>query len=350
MRVLEVTQGLGRGGAERALLQRLVHAPEYFESTIVNLRPELDELHSDKAKVVKFTGGWLRQRFFLRNLVLKDAPDFVIIRTPKDLLNVASWSSRRRRRFRLVYEAHSEVASERTGLLAWVIAKLVQVANSRVDLHIAVSQRVASGELCSDSRQVVVHYLGATVDESVRGILPPVVGVRFIFVGRFVRLKRPEWLVSCVRDLAMEFRKTKSVLTMVGDGPLKTTLQGNLRQWDLDDIVEIIGPIEAPEEAMKTSDVLVIASLREGLPLTVFEAKLMGLRILTTPAGGTAEVLDSEDRVVRDFGKPAFIDALRAELERGPQSDEQRFTILNRSLRFASAKSVSGFYNLLDRS
>jgi glycosyltransferase involved in cell wall biosynthesis len=347
VRVLEVVQGLGQGGAERALLQRLRHAPLDMESILVNLRPELDALSTTEVEIASFSGSWWAQRKFLQDMVNEKLADVIVLRTPRDLLNVASWPLRKRQTVRILYEAHSEVASERRGLTAAIISFLVGMANRRVDHHIAVSRRVAAGDLCRGARQVTVHYLGAEVDIDADAQLSKVRGIRFVSIGRLVRLKRPVWLIERVRDVADEFRASGSKLAIVGDGPLRADAERAVKYWALEDVIEVTGPVVSPDGVLAASDVLVIASTSEGLPLTVFEAKQCGLRVLTTPAGGTSEILGEEDRVTEDFTSENFNDALRLEIHRGQQSIDERKRISRANHEYSARNSAEGFYRIL---
>jgi glycosyltransferase involved in cell wall biosynthesis len=347
VRVLEVVQGLGQGGAERALLQRLRHAPADVESTVVNLRPELDAMFEMEVKTETFSGSWWAQRRFLQNIVRDKVADVIVVRTPRDLLNVASWRLKKRQTARIFYEAHSEVASERSGLTAGVIAFLVGVANRRVDHHIAVSRRVAAGELCRRANRVTVHYMGAEVDNNAEPQLSKVRGTRFVSIGRLVRLKRPVWLIERVRDVAGEFRTSGSKFAIVGEGPLRADAERAVKDWALEDVIEVIGPVVSPDGVLAASDVLVVASTSEGLPLTVFEAKQFGLRVLTTPAGGTSEIVGEEDRVTDDFASESFNNALRSEIHRGQQSIEDRKRVARANQEYSARITAQGFYRIL---
>ncbi len=76
MRVLEVVQGLGRGGAERALLQRIENSPSDVETLIVNLRPSIDALTPPTGTPVLSTESLqLSPRKTLRHAIDSFKPD-----------------------------------------------------------------------------------------------------------------------------------------------------------------------------------------------------------------------------------------------------------------------------------
>jgi glycosyltransferase involved in cell wall biosynthesis len=112
--------------------------------------------------------------------------------------------------------------------------------------------------------------------------LPPMVHTptRLVFAGRFNPQKNLIFLLEVlekVRDL--DWR-----LDLVGDGPLRSELETLSRRLGLAGRVHFYGWV-APEAAitiMRQSDILVLPSLSEGLPLVGVQALGLGLALATS--------------------------------------------------------------------
>jgi glycosyltransferase involved in cell wall biosynthesis len=115
--------------------------------------------------------------------------------------------------------------------------------------------------------------------------------IRAVCVGRLDVLKGHEGLLEAIaqlRDLEGSFR-----LTLVGDGALRPTLEARARELELTDIVAFAGA-RAEEEVMeilRDSDLLVLSSLSEGLPLVLMEAMAFGLPVLAPALSGIPELV-----------------------------------------------------------
>ena len=116
---------------------------------------------------------------------------------------------------------------------------------------------------------------------------PPVV----VSVGR---LKAPKDFVSLVRSLA-EIRPRPFHALIVGDGPDRVAVEKEIRRLDLVREVELLGERRDVSDLLAASDVFVLSSDSEGLPMSILEAMANGLPVVATAVGGVPEVvLDGE--------------------------------------------------------
>ncbi len=102
-----------------------------------------------------------------------------------------------------------------------------------------------------------------------------------LFMGRFVGFKNLPALVQAVRTLSMQ---TKIKLTLVGDGPLKSSLQ----KLHLEGVVEICSPVygEDKRKCFAEHDLLVLPSLTEISPNVALEAHALCLPVLLSKETG----------------------------------------------------------------
>jgi glycosyltransferase involved in cell wall biosynthesis len=81
-------------------------------------------------------------------------------------------------------------------------------------------------------------------------------------------------------------------LLLVGDGPLRAELEGDVQARGLGDIVRFVGLTRDVPDLLAASDIFVLPSLWEGLPMALLEAMAAGLPAVATAVSGTAQVLE----------------------------------------------------------
>ena len=86
-------------------------------------------------------------------------------------------------------------------------------------------------------------------------------------------------------------------LVLLGDGPLRATLEARARASGIGDRVDFAGRIPYGDVPawLAACDLLVLPSFGEGTPLIALEALASGRPVVGTGVGGTAEVLCSEE-------------------------------------------------------
>ena len=77
-------------------------------------------------------------------------------------------------------------------------------------------------------------------------------------------------------------KNDKSHLLLIGDGPLKETIQQQIRDCNLEKHVTILSHRSDIPSLLKCMDVFVMPSILEGLPVTLVEAQIVGLRCVVS--------------------------------------------------------------------
>lgn len=113
--------------------------------------------------------------------------------------------------------------------------------------------------------------------------------LRLLFTGRMSVQKNPVFLGRVLASL--RGRPWKAVF--LGDGPLRGALEDELRRGGAGDRCEFRGWVDegVVRAVMKESDVLVMPSLSEGLPVAAIEAAAHGLAICGSGIPGLRDVL-----------------------------------------------------------
>jgi colanic acid/amylovoran biosynthesis glycosyltransferase len=115
--------------------------------------------------------------------------------------------------------------------------------------------------------------------------------LRIICVGRLAPEKGQLGLVEAFHDACQ--RGLKANLVLVGDGPDRKAIERRVARYNLKDQVEILGrlPEERTLEEISRSDVLVLASFMEGLPVVLLEAMALSVPVIAPTIAGIPELV-----------------------------------------------------------
>ncbi|MBN1264770.1 MAG: glycosyltransferase family 4 protein [Anaerolineales bacterium] len=132
-----------------------------------------------------------------------------------------------------------------------------------------------------------------------------------VFAGRFQPQKNVPFLIeaaAAAADLPWN-------LTLLGDGPQRVEIEALVKTHQLEDRIFMRGWV-SPDEVWQIflkSDLLVMPSLSEGLPVVGVQALACGLAIAGTTAGGLSELITDRlnGRLVEVGDDEAYVAALR---------------------------------------
>jgi glycosyltransferase involved in cell wall biosynthesis len=174
---------------------------------------------------------------------------------------------------------------------------------------------------------------------------------RLLMVGRMSVQKNPLLTIQALgllKDLCWHY-------TMIGDGPLLAEVKSEAVRLGILERIDFKGWASAEEvsEAMGKSDVLLIPSLSEGLPMVAVEALSHGLAIVGSRIGGLADVAcdGGEHANARlfnlDQGAEGFAGALKTFLLNPAALRDARTASLALANRFDLKHSLNLYERLL---
>lgn len=120
--------------------------------------------------------------------------------------------------------------------------------------------------------------------------------IRFVTLGRLSPQKNHRLMLHAFR--AALDRGISATLLIAGDGELKEELLSELRELELVDAVSLVGYIENVAPLLASSDVFVLSSNYEGLPISALEAMASGLPIISTDVGGMRDLISGNGILV----------------------------------------------------
>jgi glycosyltransferase involved in cell wall biosynthesis len=145
------------------------------------------------------------------------------------------------------------------------------------------------------------------------------VGARLVLtVARFVEQKGHRFLLEAMPTILAACPTAQFL--WVGVGPLKEVLQHEVRQRGLESAVRFLGQRDDVPALLVASDLVVLPSLYEGLPLIILEAMAAGRPVVATWTSGTDEaVLDGETGRLVPPGDPQALAAGVVEVLSSPE-------------------------------
>ena len=140
--------------------------------------------------------------------------------------------------------------------------------------------------------------------------------VQFVAAGRLVEQKGFDLLIEALARL----HDAHIRLTILGEGPLRKSLERLVHTKGLADRVKFAGFQANPYAWFVRADAFVLSSRYEGFPNVVLEALACRTPVIATPApGGTREILDviPECLVAKEISSRALADAIDEWMEGG---------------------------------
>lgn len=186
--------------------------------------------------------------------------------------------------------------------------RLIDRADSVIAVSRAIAAQVSSGK-------VTVVPNGVDLDRFHPSPTPTRTPRKVLFVGRLIANKGPDTMLRAFAEVASAF--PDSSLTMVGEGPMRRSLERLAYDLQLEDRVEFLGYRPDVERAMRQSDIFVRPSLVEGMPLTILEAMASGLPVVASNLPGIEEVIaNGESGLLVEPGSHAEVGAAILDLMR----------------------------------
>ena len=164
------------------------------------------------------------------------------------------------------------------------------------------------------------------------------------FVGRLTRIKRGERFISLARRLEAEFGNATFVV--VGDGPEREMLEREAR--GLGNVV-FAGWQSDMAQVYAASDLLVLTSDNEGMPVALIEGAMQGVPAVATDVGSVRQVVSDGEtgRVVAEGD--ALVEAVRELLGDEATMRQMGASAATRAMAlFSEQRLVSDYAQLYD--
>lgn len=298
MRILQVIGSLDRGGAETFLMNVLRNIDRdkfsfvflcYGDSTS-DYDNEAIRLGAKIVRIPEFKDvGILQHIKDVRRVIRDNEIDVVHVHTYYN--SVFSLIAAKLSGIRLrITHSHNTMSEANPGL-----SKRIYFVISKLGIALFSNKFLACGQeagraLFLPGSQFAIIYNGINIkdfsyDETIRKGIRKELNINddetvVMHVGRFVEAKNHKFLIA-IFDEYCQFN-ANSKLLLIGDGPLRPSIEHEVKRRALSDRVIFLGKRSDMTSLYNGADLLVFPSLFEGLPVVLVEVQANGLHSLVS--------------------------------------------------------------------
>ena len=114
----------------------------------------------------------------------------------------------------------------------------------------------------------------------------------FVFVGSVSNRKRPILLINAIKKLHDNMKGVEIVLDIIGDGPMISMTQLEVKRLGIQKSVRFHGYLAEPYSLIARADAFVLPSLSEGISRASLEALFLGVPCVLKKVDGNSELIE----------------------------------------------------------
>lgn len=167
------------------------------------------------------------------------------------------------------------------------VKKIIKNTLDNVDLVIVLSQQWKDNILTISKNSNIKVLYNSTILKEVKHISSD--GIKVLFMGRLGKRKG----LYDIIEAAKYIQNPEVLINLYGDGDIEK-FQKLIIENNVQDKVKIKGWIsgDKKDEVFRCSDIYILPSYNEGLPMSILEAMAYALPVISTPVGGTPETVE----------------------------------------------------------
>lgn len=160
---------------------------------------------------------------------------------------------------------------------------------------------------------------------------------KVLHVGRFAPQKNHIMMVEAFADVVKKYPTCE--LDLVGDGDLVESVKQKVNELGIEKNVRFVGLLDMVYKKMNESDVFILPSNYEGMPITLIEAMATALPIVATSVGGVPDMIEDEksgllvavskDKIAEAIIRLIDDEALRKKISQGAMLKTREFSLEN---------------------
>lgn len=168
--------------------------------------------------------------------------------------------------------------------------------------------------------------------------------IKILHVGRFAPQKNHEMMVEAFADVVKDYPKCE--LDLVGDGDLVDSVKQKVTELGIEEKVHFVGLLDKVYEKMSESDIFILPSNYEGMPITLIEAMATGLPIVATAVGGVPDMIEdgksgllvgvTKDKIAKGIVSLIEDAMLRETVSQGAKQRSVQFSMENMTRAYIS--------------
>ena len=169
------------------------------------------------------------------------------------------------------------------------LSRLTVCVSASVYRHVRRHSRVPASRMCTIAYGIDIPRFADAEPVDLRRVNLDPQKPTLIFVGRLHPVKGVDLLLDAFWEIA---RVHDAQLIIVGDGPLRDTLECRTRKLELTEKVVFCGMCREVAGYLKAAAAMVMPSYWEGLPIAAIEAMAAGLPVIASRTEGLIDLIE----------------------------------------------------------
>jgi len=347
MRMMLIISSLALGGAERVaatLVNYWINSGH--EVTLVTIDSSERDFFQVQANVQRIaldlaqaSNGWLefirnnyRRVKGLRALLRTCRPDVIVsfLDTTNILVLIAALGLK----LPVVISGRTDPRRHSIGVVNTMLRRLVYPLARALVVQTRDVGQWAKGIVRKDAVYVIPNPIR---ENSAAGGNVTKDGNTVLAIGRMEAYKGFDLLLAAFARCAGRFPGWR--LRLIGDGPLRKSLEALARELCVSDRVQFDGFVNGPDEALRRADLFVLSSRYEGFPNVLLEAMACGLPVISfdCPSGPAEIIRAGVDGILVS---PGNVEGLADAMERLMRDETERMSMGSRAAEVAERFSL----------
>ena len=169
---------------------------------------------------------------------------------------------------------------------------LSKISNSLIAVSEKVKEDLLSVGIGPKEKWVVIHAGLEVRDPTTKMIYPDdLTNFRVTWIGRFTDIINPKLAIDAMRRIPPNIREHIQ-FQMVGDGELLADSKNYATEHGIN--IDFPGWVTDIEAILTETDLLLMTSRNEGMPVVIIEAALLNVPCLSTDVGGVGEFIKDQ--------------------------------------------------------
>lgn len=296
-KILIINLGKEYGGAEK-MLENLVYYIENDLDISLVVEDQIFKKFNEKfnnVTVIKVAINSLNySSLFIKLLKLIKQENISIVYTHGTKANLIGVFLRKICKIKYIVTIHSDIFYDYSGFKKYILSFIEKVIVNSADNIITVSNNLNQ----KISKKYRIDCL--TIHNGLRFQHRNLIVKKYrqnnklnlLFVGRLCAVKNVPFLLEALLELNK--RNINFECNIIGEGEERASLQKICSDYRLDDKVNFIGFTNNINQYMQKSDLLLMTSLMEGIPMVIIEAFSNYLPVIASNVGGIGEMILDE--------------------------------------------------------
>jgi len=299
--ILHLIESLEFGGAEKVVVHLANKLSKHYTISvcITKRRGELEKLLNKSIKVYYLNtgeGNSFELPNKLKSLIIDNNIDIVQCHN-WGLYLEATLATKLSRRAKLINTVHGHYTQYPDGIASTIKIYLRHILERIASFYtykiITVSDSIQDyiiNDIHISKNKLLTIHNGITaleLDNSIEKNRSPT--MKLITVGRLAKIKNHKLLLEALKISITHGALV--TLTIIGDGPEKSSLIETTESLGLSEHVSFLGFRTDISPLLQSHDVFVLSSDYEGVSIAILEAMSIGLPVIATDVGGNSEVV-----------------------------------------------------------